>query len=489
MKTVISELKVRHLNISADSSAVERQPPVVDKRMVEENEQEITRKEEKKDSIGSEGDLDGLQETTILPGQMEIGIDGKIQQMPGPSGSVSLIHSSSPGSGVDGEGNVIRSTLGVTSKASPPPAPPPMPGSASKASPPPAPPPMPGSASKASPPPAPPPMSAQNKGGNIQTPPKQGVKLRGIFWKKSFMRDNTIWYEINPVPSLYNIELEVLKTLFEAPSKEKQSQAVQRNQAPRTPEFRVVQDLTRANNISIMLKLFEDFGGPSGIKLAILEGSPKLTERHLEQLLQMVPKPQELEMIKKYPSKPSDLLPPEQFLFTMATVPRLQRKIGALLFRRQFDVLISGAQKGMQVLALACNQIRTSSRLKTILSTILSGGNVLNQDTMRGGATALKLDSILKLGDVKSTKKSDGRADVEGIKLPKLNSFLEFVAWKVICFVVIHGNFSEKKLKELADQGFLSQELSCLQQAVLLIESGTSSSSFLKGCGNRIVNR
>ena len=100
MKTVISELKVRHLNISADSSAVERQPPVVDKRMVEENEQEITRKEEKKDSIGSEGDLDGLQETTILPGQMEIGIDGKIQQMPGPSGSVSLIHSSSPGSGV-----------------------------------------------------------------------------------------------------------------------------------------------------------------------------------------------------------------------------------------------------------------------------------------------------------------------------------------------------------------------------------------------------
>ena len=274
------------------------------------------------------------------------------------------------------------------------------------------------------------------------------------------------------MPSLYSIELEVLKTLFEAPNREKQSKTVQRQQAPRTPEFRVVQDLTRANNISIMLKLFEDFEGPSGIRQAILEGSQKLTERHLEQLLQMIPKPQELESIKNFPSKPSDLLPPEQFLFTMATVPRLQRKLVSLLFRRQFDVLISGAQKGMEVLKLACNEIKSSSRLKIILSTILAGGNVLNEGTMRGGAAALKLDSILKLGDVKSTKTSEGECDSEDFKLPKLISFLDFVAWKVMCFGILQGIFDEPKLKEAAHQGFLSQDLSNLQQAVLLIESG-----------------
>eukprot|EP00890_Picochlorum_soloecismus_P003774 jgi/Picsp_1/4398/NSC_01904-R1_gtpase effector dia diaphanous len=492
MKKVVSELKVRHLNVSADSSGVERQSSVVDHTMVKEFEQENNLQVEEGDSNGSVADED-LHQITTMPDQEQRGVTGRnIQQLPGASGNLSAIPSSDPESRDNGEDNLVQRILGDSikaspppapppmpgsaSKASPPPAPPPMPGSASKASPPPAPPPMPGSASKASPPPAPPPMSAKNIGGNVQTPQKQEIKLRGIFWKKSFMKDNTIWYEINPIPSLYNIELEVLKTLFEASSKEKPSLPVQRDQAPKTPEFRVVQDLTRANNISIMLKLFDNFGGSSGIKRAILEGSQKLTERHLEQLLQMVPKPQELEMIKKFPSKPSDLLPPEQFLFTMATVPRLQRKIGALLFRRQFDVLISGAQKGMEVLMLACKQIKSSSRLKTILSTILAGGNILNQDTMRGGAVALKLDSILKLGDVKSTKKSDDQHDVEGIKLPRLNSFLEFVTWKVMCFVVIHGNFNEKKLKEVAHQGFLSQELSCLQQAVLLIESDVTQS-------------
>jgi hypothetical protein len=156
----------------------------------------------------------------------------------------------------------------------------------------------------------------------------------------------------------------------------------------------------------------------------------------------------------------------------MGTVPRLQRKLGTLLFRRQFDVLISGAQKGMEVLKLACNEIKSSNRLRIILSTILAGGNVLNEGTMRGGAAALKLDSILKLGDVKSTKKSEGECDCEGVKLPRLNSFLDFVAWKVMCFGIMQGIFDEARLKEAAHQGFLSQELGNLQQAVLLVESG-----------------
>lgn len=49
----------------------------------------------------------------------------------------------------------------------------------------------------------------------------------------------------------------------------------------------------------------------------------------------------------------------------------------------------------------ACEQIRCSDRLAQVLSRVLATGNVLNADTHRGGALAIKLDSLAKMADVK----------------------------------------------------------------------------------------
>lgn len=54
--------------------------------------------------------------------------------------------------------------------------------------------------------------------------------------------------------------------------------------------------------------------------------------------LQIAPKDDELKACQQYTGRLEDLSPPEQFLLTMSTVPRLHDKINALILMAQFQV-------------------------------------------------------------------------------------------------------------------------------------------------------
>lgn len=54
--------------------------------------------------------------------------------------------------------------------------------------------------------------------------------------------------------------------------------------------------------------------------------------------LQIAPKDDELKACQQYTGRPEDLSPPEQFLLTMSTVPRLHDKINVLILMAQFQV-------------------------------------------------------------------------------------------------------------------------------------------------------
>jgi len=47
-------------------------------------------------------------------------------------------------------------------------------------------------------------------------------------------------------------------------------------------------------------------------------------------------------------------------------------------------------------------QVRSSVKLKRVMQTILSLGNALNQGTARGAAVGFRLDSLLKLSDIRA---------------------------------------------------------------------------------------
>jgi hypothetical protein len=231
--------------------------------------------------------------------------------------------------------------------------------------------------------------------------------------------------------------------------------------------------LPRANNISIMLTKFSEFGGRLGdnIRDAIMSGSERLSTEQLTLLAQIAPTPDESKALTAYPGPPSELSPPEQFLLTMTTVPRLQAKISTLMFLRQFESLCSDALAGLEALCAACSQIRSSKRFRRVLATILATGNMLNAGTHRGNAEAVKFESLLKMGDLKATKvpqKSDEKDLVESlaVKVPPIRSLVDFVAWTVLLQSVSQNEFSGKDALEIARNGFLAHELSSLTDAV-----------------------
>lgn len=66
---------------------------------------------------------------------------------------------------------------------------------------------------------------------------------------------------------------------------------------------------------------------------------------------------------------------------------------------RQFDSLIMPHLKWQ----VACNKLRSSRLFLKLLEAVLKTGNRMNDGTYRGGAQAFRLDTLLKLADVKGT--------------------------------------------------------------------------------------
>ena len=54
-------------------------------------------------------------------------------------------------------------------------------------------------------------------------------------------------------------------------------------------------------------------------------------------MLQIAPKDDEQKLCEAYTGRVEELLPPEQFLVTMSTVPRLHDKINVLILMQQFQ--------------------------------------------------------------------------------------------------------------------------------------------------------
>jgi hypothetical protein len=415
---------------------------------------------------------------------------------------------------------------GGADKKTPPPPPPPMPpGSGGKTPPPrpPPPPPLPGTGKtppRPSPPP-PPPGGASASAANAQTPPP-ALKMRAFYWSKTRLAQHTVWEAIAPVPPLTEPYTSALSTLFSVQpvsSKENTPASARRHAA--APTVRLI-PLPRANNISIMLTQFSEFGGTEGIKKALLTGSAALTKDHLERLGQIAPTPDEVKELTKFRGVPSELSPPEQFLLAMTDIPRLQNKIAALMFVRQFSMLCEDASGGLAVLRSACNQLQTSKRLQRVLAAVLASGNAINAGTHRGNAEAIKLESLLKLGDVKATvalpsggggggdnagsSTTSGRSAAAGGKAgsrengsnstatdknsssggasdsssanndlgpsppaaPAARTLLEFIAWKVLRDALVESEFSldQTETIAIARSGYLSTDLHCVGEAV-----------------------
>ncbi|MFS7967375.1 putative formin, FH2 domain-containing protein [Helianthus anomalus] len=105
----------------------------------------------------------------------------------------------------------------------------------------------------------------------------------------------------------------------------------------------------------------------------------------------------------KITSYKGDLGSAETFIATILRIPYAFQKIQALLYRETFEDEVTRLRTTFSVLEEACKELRSSRLFLKLLEAVLKMGNRMNVGTIRGRAKAFKLDTLLKLADVKGT--------------------------------------------------------------------------------------
>lgn len=330
-------------------------------------------------------------------------------------------------------------------KAAPPP-PPPMPGAAAgkKGAPPPPPPPMPGAGGKKAPPPPPPPPphgagSAKGKGPPPPPPPLPGKKLaqeqqssvveavseqpveepepvvpkrklKALHWDKlKAAQEGTVWKKRASTDSAQpRIDFEELESLFQILENSAATRKVGAT-SRLEQEVRLVEH-RRAHNISIELSgIRKPF---AEIKSALLSmDDSALTVEQLQALSRAVPDDSERREVESYLSgkhpkykgikDPARLGTVERYFAEIKDVPRLGERIGCLLFSRTYAATKTMCEEQLALMRAACAELRECEPFSKLLQAVLELGNYLNAGTQRGSAAGFKLDTLLKLSDVK----------------------------------------------------------------------------------------
>ncbi|KAL5988105.1 hypothetical protein ACLOJK_035868 [Asimina triloba] len=318
------------------------------------------------------------------------------------------------------------------SPQAPPPAPPPAPAPRAPLppassgikpagpQPPPAPPPKAGAGVRPGAPRPPPPLAPSRKPGGPAPPPpgRAGnlrkhsgsagssesdapkTKLKPFFWDKVLASPDhsMVWDEISSGSFQFNEEM--IESLFGYNAPEKPKNNRNREQASKEHTYIHLLDHKKSQNISILLKALSVT--MEEVCDALLEGNELHTEL-IQTLLKMAPTAEEELKLRLYNGDLSQLGHAERFLKALVEIPFSFKRMETLLFIGSFKDEVSSIKESFATLEVACTELKSSRLFLKLLEAVLKTGNRMNDGTYRGGAQAFKLDTLLKLSDVKGT--------------------------------------------------------------------------------------
>ncbi|KAK9020644.1 hypothetical protein V6N11_010662 [Hibiscus sabdariffa] len=171
---------------------------------------------------------------------------------------------------------------------------------------------------------------------------------------------------------------------------------------PAEPAIQYIQiiDARKAQNLSILLRALNVT--THEVINALQEGH-RLPGELLQTLQKMTPTPDEELKLRLFAGDINRLGPAERFLKTVVEIPFAFKRIDALVFMSTFPEEAVGLKESFATLEVACTKLKDSRLFMKLLEAVLKTGNRMNDGTYRGGAQAFKLDTLLKLSDVKGT--------------------------------------------------------------------------------------
>jgi len=244
----------------------------------------------------------------------------------------------------------------------------------------------------------PPPLK---KAGNVAGPSaadSNKTKLKPFFWDKVTANPDQamVWDQIKAGSFQFNEEM--IESLFGCHAVDKKSGDGKKDVAKDVPQFVRILDAKKAQNLAISLKALSV--SAEEVRNAVMEGHELPTDL-IQTLIRWTPTSDEELRLRLYTGELTQLGPAEQFLRTIIDIPYLYQRLDVLLFMSSLPEEAANAEQSFKTLEVACHEVRNSRLFKKLLEAVLKTGNRMNDGTFRGGAQAFKLDTLLKLSDVK----------------------------------------------------------------------------------------
>jgi len=171
---------------------------------------------------------------------------------------------------------------------------------------------------------------------------------------------------------------------------------------PRKKNVTTVLDISRANNVAIMLSRIKlDY---PGIRRVILEiNDDLLSVDQLKAIGKQLPTPDEIERLRSFGTV-DKLSKADQYFAQIMDIPRLARRLQCIVYRRKVDLEIEEIRPDLNTLRNASRELRGNQKFKTLLQVVLMIGNSLNGSTFRGNASGFQIQSLLKLKETRTTR-------------------------------------------------------------------------------------
>ncbi|XAR55417.1 hypothetical protein NMG60_11035484 [Bertholletia excelsa] len=390
---------------------------------------------------------------------------------------------------VSATGNILPPPPGKKYLTSPPPGPPlppaPSPPTAPMPPTPPTPAPAPAPAPKApplpppkaparGPPPPPkaarPPPAPLPKGSSIRIQGKDDqaggsdkAKLKPLFWDKVSTNpdDSMVWHELKA--GSFQVNEEMMESLFGYTPVDRNKNKNRKDKSySEAPQYIQIIEAKKAQNLSILLKALNVT--TEEVSDALKEGN-ELPIELVQTLLKMAPTQDEELKLRLFNGALSQLGPADRFLKVMVDIPFAFKRLESLLFMNSLQEEVSVIKDSFQTLEVACTELKKSRLFLKLLEAVLKTGNRMNDGTLRGGAQAFKLDTLLKLSDVKGV---DGKT-----------TLLHFVVQEIIRS---EGIRAARALSQ-------SQSLSSMKTEDLTEDVTNESEDYFRNLGLQVVSR
>lgn len=234
---------------------------------------------------------------------------------------------------------------------------------------------------------------------------KEGAKpkLKPLHWDKVRATSDraTVWDQLKS--SSFQLNEDMMESLFMCnPVNSVPREPTRKSVLPPVEKENRVLDPKKSQNIAILLRALNVTRDE--VSEALLDGNPEgLGSELLETLVKMAPTKEEEIKLRDYNGDTSKLGSAERFLKAVLDIPFAFKRVEAMLYRANFDTEVKYLRKSFQTLEAASDELKNSRLFLKLLEAVLRTGNRMNVGTNRGDAKAFKLDTLLKLVDIKGT--------------------------------------------------------------------------------------